>query len=45
MTLCGGDGHGAGGSRSHHIRFGDKSNGPLAVERHDLFDAVPVGFS
>lgn len=45
MTFCGAaDPHGAGCSRSHFFGFGDKSNGPLAVERNDLLDAVPVGF-
>lgn len=34
----------AGRSRFHYVYFGDESDGPLAVERHYLFDAVPVGF-
>lgn len=36
-------GHRAGCGRSHHVGSVDESNGPLAVERHDLLDAVPVG--
>lgn len=44
MTVDGGGRRDAGCSRFHHIYFWDQSNGPLAVERHDLFDAVPVGF-
>lgn len=31
-------------ARRGRFRFGDQSDGPLAVQRHDLFDAVPVGF-
>lgn len=45
MTFCGAaDPHGAGRSRSHCVCFVDESDGPLAIERHDLFDAVPVRF-
>lgn len=44
MTVDGGGHRAAGRSRFHRVDFGDQSNGPLAVERHDLFDAVPVGF-
>lgn len=43
MAVCGAD-DGAGCGHSHWVHSGDQSNGPLAVERHDLFDAVPVGF-
>lgn len=45
-TACSGAGdfHCAGRGRFHNVCFGDESNGPLAVEHHDLFDAVPVGF-
>lgn len=43
MAFCG-DGHGACCGRSHCLRFGDESNGPFAVESHDLLDPVPVGF-
>lgn len=43
VAFCG-DGHGARCSRSHCLRFGDESNGPFAIESHDLLDPVPVGF-